>query len=146
MKIKIDYFGVPGEGRTVKEAKQDAGRKIEQIVQNLSPRIYSHRGHSVVIYRTTEGEAYDLIHPDSEGCRHSTSFGGDVEESAIAHLLQITRQAGEFDIPDWVPNEMHPRLTSDWKSNDAFQRAYRAAEGAGEANPHQWACENMGKF
>lgn len=33
--IKITYYGMDGEGRTVKEAKADAGTKIEAALKGI---------------------------------------------------------------------------------------------------------------
>lgn len=152
-RISLTYYGVDGAGRTVTEAKRDAGRRIEKIVAHLYPAIFSYRGHSVVIYRTTDGYSYSLIHPESSGAIHSSSScGDDRHESmacAISHLLSITRREGEMDVPEWAASYLDVRsLHSEWACSDAFQRAYRAAEASGLAdhNAHRWACEHRHEF
>ena len=38
-KIRLTYHGMDGEGATVREAKADAGRKIEQALAEISKAI-----------------------------------------------------------------------------------------------------------
>lgn len=146
--VTLNYHGVEGVGRNVTEAKKDAGRTIQKIVARLTPAIYSHRGHSVVVYpNSCGGTNYTLIHPDTDGQSYSCSCGGEYTETiadAVRHLLSITRQIGEYDVPEWVPGSIDRReLIGDWKRHDAFQRAYRVAEKAGDPDPHGWACRHQ---
>lgn len=51
-KVRITYYGVEGEGPTMTEAKKDAGKKIEQMLDgNYTPHVISWRGNSYLIYR-----------------------------------------------------------------------------------------------
>ena len=147
--VTVDYFGVSGTGRTVKEAKLDAGRKIESAISK-SPKVYSYRGRSVFIYYRPGGAAYVIVHPDSEGeslCS-STCSTDDAERSALHHLLQIARKEGEYECPSWVPREYRKEFVRDWRHNDGFQRAYRKAREMGLADTarHYWACEHTNEF
>jgi len=63
--ITVDYFGFSGTGRTVKDAKLDAGRKIAKLQEGYwTPALREWRGYGIVIYRTLNGWEYAYIaHP-----------------------------------------------------------------------------------
>lgn len=150
--VRIEYFGVDGEGRNVTEAKKNAGKKLDRIVRNLSPSVFCHKGHTLVVYPNAAGcFSYTFTHPNTEGYVAFCSCGGesrdDVIASGIVHLLSITRNEGEFDIPGWAECYLDCKsVRKEWAGNDAFQRAYRHAQEQGEPDPHQWACWNRGRF
>ena len=145
--VTVDYFGVSGTGRTVKQAKEDAGSKIRRVVKHVSPRVWTWRGWSVVVYVTPEGEGYMLIHPDDDGRKHCCSFGSDCEQSAVKHMLSNARNGeGDFELPEWLPNSVVGKdLIAEWKRNDKFQAAYRAARETGipDHECHEVACSAM---
>jgi hypothetical protein len=146
--VTVTHYGIEATGRNVTEAKRSAGREIERIVKNLYPRIYCYRGYSVVIYPTTCGFAYSIVGPDREGWQAGASMcpgsRDDATNRAVCHLLDITRRIGEYDIPEWARGliDDEQQTLADWRSNDAWQRAYRHAESIGETDPHSWACHN----
>lgn len=142
--VTVDYYGVSGTGRTVTEAKRDAGEKIKRMV-NRSPKIWAHNGHAVVFSPLADGWMIQFIHPDSAGrIMSSQSSGGTDEEEAIynalKHLIDMSRNVGEYPIPAWFPGHVDTkRMVGEWKHADSWQLAYRAAQAAGEPDPHQWA-------
>lgn len=147
--ITLDYYGVEGTGRTVTEAKRDAGERIKRIVRHLSPRIYSWRGYSVVISPNEHGAQYTLIHPDSDGSVHSCSLCADMDDatkSAVKHMLSVARQVGDMTMPEWIDADLAAQLEREWRDNDAFQVAYRYAEAYEESDPHGWACNHRAEF
>lgn len=151
--VTVDYYGVPGTGRTVTEAKKDAGRKIEKALA-FRPRVYSYRGWSVAISYEPDGASYILIHPDRDGRQDSTCFTNqdDVVWHALHHLFQIARKDGEYEVPDWVPlpKDQVKRLVADWYSDDGFQRAFRhikAEHPDWDSNQcHRWGCDHHHEF
>lgn len=54
--IRIDYYGVEGAGKTVKEAKLDAGRKIETMLKgDYVPEVIAFRGFVALLWREPYG-------------------------------------------------------------------------------------------
>lgn len=145
--VTVTHYGVSGTGRTVTEAKRDAGRKIERMMDS-SPQCYCWRGYSVVFYQSAEDGAYFLIRPDNDGRRFECCSCSieSVQDNALRHLLDSARIAGEYELPDWLPAAFvreHGRgIIANWKRNDAFQAAYRHAQSIGAADPHSWACDH----
>lgn len=55
-KITLTYFGVEGSGRTVSEAKKDAGRKIEAaLTGDYDPFLIGHCGYLGLVGRDPRG-------------------------------------------------------------------------------------------
>lgn len=92
--IRLEYFGMGGEGPTVREAKRDAGEKVESLVRELqSPFFYSHAGYTLCVYRMVQGWGYHIATPDHEGEQWGgCNIGyGDKEEArrhGLVHLAQ----------------------------------------------------------
>lgn len=155
--IKVTYFGVEGSGRTIKEAKQDAGRVIERLVANHRPEVYQHRSNTLIVYHTATGGEYMMVDAAGEGpryCCHAMVSFDDARICGLRHMLTNARQVGQYEVPGWVrgiigrtPTE---QMIEDWRSNDGFQLAYRHAQasgiGEGESDWHRWACEHGAEF
>lgn len=121
-KITLTYFGFHGEGATVKEAKLDAGRKIEALHEGYwTPAIVEWRGHAAIVYRTLDGWHYGFIGHPGEAI-HSISGGssgyGDYRETLRAaqrHVADIGWQLDEpLDLfPDWLTDDRDRREIRD---------------------------------
>lgn len=149
--IRITYFGVEGEGPTVKAAKQDAGDKLERFVKGSMPRIYCHKGYTLITYAQPWGGSYTITHPDSAGQAIGSSSASDrrdAEFSGLRHLFTMARKEGEYEIPDWAMANrdfaaMAKSLRDEWARNDKFQAAYREARSLGQSDceAHLHACQ-----
>lgn len=161
--INITYFGMDGTGRTVTEAKKDAGAKIERaLTGSYEPTLLSSRGFIVLVYRDPDGWRSAII-ADETGVRERVSHSSgraDREEAlgeAFANLAQLS----------WDGQEEHPpclevmtgkiraghetrRILADFVTWRGFQLAYRAAKkdqpNAGDCAWHRWACEHGSEF
>src|SRR4051812_8930266 len=104
-KINLEYFGMPGTGSTVKEARLDAGRRIESfIAESGAPTLLNHRGHLLVISRDRFGWGYRFLETERLAIRTSASHCSCGMEgfdacllAAVRHLADITRLYGERD-------------------------------------------------
>jgi len=90
-KINLTYFGMDGQGATVKEAKQDAGRKIEAALSgyhfpNLYTKTVGSVTYTVFIFRVLDkwGYAYVKHGAEKEG-RQFASANDNSEEAAFIH-------------------------------------------------------------
>ena len=51
-KVRIEYFGMEGEGRNLTEARKDAGRKIEEALSgDYIPRLFHFRDETWLMWR-----------------------------------------------------------------------------------------------
>ena len=149
-RITIEYFGVSGTGRTVTEAKRDAGVKLERMAKSY-PSVYAYRGASVFIVANSDCWSIRHTWPDSEGQVCSSSSCGGSKDDAIAYgvhnLLTATRHIGEYEVPAWAKHLIDVADTiKGWRGNDAFQLAYKQAVKNNEADPHTWACQHSDQF
>src|SRR6478609_1422907 len=93
-KINMEYCGMPGAGATVREAKQDAARKIESALSGTyTPRLIRHGDYSAFIWREPMGGwHYKIVDRDDDG--HLYGAGGvtwtesDACTSCARHLAQ----------------------------------------------------------
>jgi len=123
--VKIDYFGFAGQGPTVKEAKQDAGRKIQALQQGYwTPKIVAWRGYAILVTRNLQGwDQYFIQHPDEPTPRvGSCCCGFDSEResvhSAEMHLADLG-WSPDTDALDVFPE--FPTLT-DYDRRDLISR------------------------
>lgn len=148
--VTLEYLGVQATGRTKTEAKQEASATLERLATNCVPKVWCHRGQTVIVSHDHHGGNYHLVHPESEGAQHFTCSMsvGDVENVAISHLLTYTRDIGDFTIPSWCPRHIVGPLRRSWQESDAFQRAYAGAVelGISRSEQHHWACTHANKF
>lgn len=91
--IQITYFGMEGEGKTLTEAKQDAGRKLEAAMDgSYLPYVFTHMGHTLIVFREPDGWAYMMIYPDDDGQKSGSSSGGNSQEETIRQGLRHMAQ------------------------------------------------------
>jgi hypothetical protein len=150
-KITLEYFGFQGQGATVKEAKQDAGRKIDALHQGTwEPVIVTWRGETVLIHRTLEGWLSRFLqHKDeplkvSTGCQfHGTDDLKAVIRSVQSHVVQLgwTFEDPIDLFPDFFTNEADRREAISYRQ---WQIAYRKfkAEGHSDNDAHRLASES----
>lgn len=143
--VTVNYFGVSGTGRTVKEAKLDAGRKIEQSLSHR-PRVYRHKALSLFVWADPAGGSYTITDgQDDKSGRHlcSASEGSfdDATQKGIRHLLSYNRPVGDYEIPSWADSYAQG-LVAEWARSDRFQVAYKEAIAAGKTDTeaHYAAC------
>ena len=89
--IKLDYFGMPGEGPTVKEAKLDAGRKIEAALKDsYAPTFLTFGSYTALVWREPSGWGYRLL-PDKEDTLYACCQDSrpDTIRQAKRHLAQL---------------------------------------------------------
>lgn len=97
--IRLTYYGMDGEGPTVKEAKADAGRKLEHLVKQTeeAPVIVQVAGVAALVAFTKYGWGHRLILTtgDSRLTTGSAWVSGgrdtkhQAELSALKHCLDI---------------------------------------------------------
>lgn len=147
--VTIQYFGMEGTGRTLTEAKQDAGRRIEKAVTgSYLPFVQSYRGQSVLVWRELERWQFRLL-TDYEtgavrdgfvyGCGAGQDTFDDVVKAAKYALAQTTWQPEDGDFPpDFLKSE---DIRREFKSWAAWQLRYRAhrANGMSDVDAHRAA-------
>ena len=141
-----------GEGRTVKEAKQDAARKIEAFLAlNHQPKTVSWNGTTFIAWNTPQGIVSSYLHADSIGlsgtCHHASADMDKVLQDARLNLAQNSADVSSDIIPEIIRNDVY--AVTEFVSWLGFQRAYRNArdtQGLPEANCHEWACHNAQTF
>src|SRR5229473_3349469 len=148
-KITLEYFGFQGQGATVKEAKQDAGRKIEALhAGTFQPQLREWRGEAVLVYRTLTGWEYTFIQHQGGALRtHGTAMGDgeffNTLRSAERHLVGVAWNVGDplTDFPEWFHNEEDRK---DLISSREWQIAYRKFkdEGHEDNEAHRLATES----
>lgn len=153
IKIRLTYYGMDGEGATVKEAKADAGRRIERALAEMSkaPVIVSVDGRvALVAYDPGSGWGHRLIAYPGEEYRLGPQYVSgafQTQHEAILHAAQHVvdlcwEPAAEDDEarydeitskPFGAPmnhterREMRRKILDGW----SWQRRYRTARDAG---------------
>ena len=66
--VHIEYFGMPGSGPTLKEARADAGRKLERAMkETYRPRVIRFCDHLAIVWREPDnGWRYGRVGEDGE--------------------------------------------------------------------------------
>jgi hypothetical protein len=165
--VRVTYYGMDGAGRTVTEAKQDAGRQIERALEgSYEPTILASRGMAIMVWRDPYGWRASFITDggDDKGNggfrdRLSYSTGKDRKaalEEAMMSLAQLTWDGSELLSPCLGDAESLAKrrdvdgraMLAEFRSWRGFQLAYKAAraQGVPECDCHRWACENSSKF
>lgn len=132
--IRLDYYGVEGTGRTVTEAKKDAGERIRQALAGpYTPTVLSYRGTAMLVYREPGGWCYRII-AEPDGIRDGKVWGSpndpteaDALRAAGRHLADITMQEADTDPPAFV----HRDDVREWRRSLDVLRRYRQAQRAG---------------
>lgn len=128
----VNLYGMEGEGRTVKEAKEDAARKIEHALNSsYIPRLISFRGESCLIWRTPRGLNSALLHNGKiEGiCMYTTDSTDEIEESVRFQLAQLCWDEKEDSSP--ILGDLRAYEFTSWVR---FQRRYKEATAQGKSD------------
>ena len=160
-KVRITYYGMEGEGATMKEAKADAGRQLEAAMQgDYSPFTVVWRGIVAILVRAPKtGYGYRMIHmneSDKPETSHSMNYLAtqdfeDARFQMIRHLADITRKAGELDSPlfDYLRTNTATAYRREFvehsKREDYTRARFLIAEHAMKlpnGDAHDWACMN----
>lgn len=149
-KITLEYLGVEGTGKTVKEAKLEATRKIEKLLKaDRSPHFLSFRGESIIVWHTGASYVYKMLDNAADYSRGQKIQWGtqplsdDIREvlaECRRHLAQICWDGVE-DMSPLLTEAKEQQQFTQWVR---FQRAYQEAriQGKSETDCHQYACEN----
>lgn len=152
--ITLTYFGFEGAGRTVTEAKKDAGRKIEQAFEgDYTPEVFAYRGHSYLVWRTPEGWCNRAVAgPDGprDGKLYACANHGhdrrkDCVREVLSHLAQIAWVESDGQTP---PAFLTDRDSlSDYRTWTEFQLRYADARrrGMDDHDAHSYAGRNPGR-
>src|SRR6185369_7999452 len=122
-KITLEYFGMPGQGATVKEAKAAAGAAIERALKgDYAPVFVQWRGTRSILSRDPWGWGYRFIHTDApvQTVSHCTSGYQDRDEclqAMLNHIADNERVAG-----DSFPTELFEYLRRPSLIRDAERR------------------------
>lgn len=144
--IALTYFGMPGNGATIKEAKQDAGRKIEAaLTGHYFPHIIRHGGLTTLIIRTpTDGWSYRLIDTKDEGTIYNSSgHNEDRNETIRAAYHNMAQLAGNYvGLENLLTPYQQRHLDRYYKFCAAYHNARDAGMSDHEAHTHACAVKN----
>lgn len=149
--INLTYCGMGGTGKTVKEAKQDAARKIEAVLDgNYFPRILSYRDISILVYRTPQGWHTTIIRDDGkmmEGLLTSSSMHETASEATSVAQVQLAQLGWKRDDGYTMPDFLTDAQKRDMHSMITFWMRYQDARkaGMGEDDAHSYALKNPGR-
>lgn len=149
--VRITYYGMEGAGRTLTEAKTDAGRKIEQALSGYyTPTILSWRDWAILVYRDPLASWKTAIIVDAEtGVRSGRVWGGgpyatekEAIRSAQSHLADLGWHPDDGETPP--PFLTDRDLISEFRSKVQFQVRYRTARdrGLSDGDAHAYACRD----
>lgn len=97
--ISITYCGMPASGRTVKEAKQDAARKIESALSgSYSPRFLRHADMLAFVWREPmSGFVYRIVYADTNaGTLYGSCENADEIATTRAAARHMAQLAGHY--------------------------------------------------
>ena len=153
--VSIDYFGMPGSGRNVTEAKRDAGRKLQEAMTgSYNPVLLHWRGYCIFVWRTPNGWESTVTH-DPEGefgviRKEGTLYGGthadcdreEVVRRCWEHLAQLGWKHEDGTNPP--PFLKDRRSIADFKTWAEFQIRFKAARerGMSDDDAHSYAGRN----
>ena len=150
--IRITYYGMDGEGATLKEAKADAARKVERALEgSYTPEMIRFDDWAVLLWREPFGWHYKLIGGVCAGNLYGCTRGDhdEVREYAIYHLVSATYNPHDDASVERALAYLgtHGTLAhiANLKTDVRFQRAYRQLRDAGvpESDCHRQVCEAM---
>jgi hypothetical protein len=141
--VRIEYYGVDGEGRNVTEAKQDAGRKITKAMSgSYTPRVLSAGGETIIVFRSPDGWRYGFLRDgDLSGLQGQADDREEVERHARKHLgSNVTdwRTCFDADGVDQIVKDARDRR--EIATSCKWQRDYHTAKDAGldDTNARYW--------
>lgn len=152
--IRLTYCGMHGAGRTLKEAKQDATRKLEALAgADFTPVLIRWRDESALMYRERDGYTYCLIHGNDPTQRQALYSSGrystlkDAEIEARRHLADVCRLPDDCDA---IPSIIDPKDregATEYQHKTAWLERFRKATAAGleHFDAHAWAGGCIGR-
>lgn len=149
-KIQLTYCGMAGEGPTVKEAKQDAARKIEAVLAlDYEPKIIMAGNMIGACWNTPHGVVSGYVYKGriSGTCHHgSQATLADACEQMKLNIAQNIADVESDAIPEIIAQNRES--VRDYRSWLGFQRAYRDArkQGVPEAECHTFACNHTHQY
>jgi hypothetical protein len=154
-RIKLDYYGFEGAGRTVKEAKADAGAKIRAALSgDFSPwSALTHDGQwGVIVWREpANGWAHRLITPGGHGDRGGSYGRPDrTREEAIRDAVKHLASCAGLSAVEALVGQTGPLPISymtlsdldDARRMEAWQERYktgRATHGMDDTQAREFA-------
>jgi hypothetical protein len=132
--IHATVYGMDGTGANVREAREDAGRKIEEALEgSYTPIPLAAGGFSAVAWRTPSGWRYGLVGDGGLGCTYMGNGSKDETlRAARYHIGQLATDPqtclGPDDVHPVVEDEADRRDLASWAK---WQRQYAAARAAG---------------
>jgi hypothetical protein len=149
--IRIDYYGVEGAGKTVKEAKLDAGRKIETMLKgDYVPEVIAFRGFVALLWREPYGWFSKLLtdyhtHEIQTGRLNGCASHASRSQALAAIRMSLAQTAWTPDITPLCLDILLPEQYSDFQAWARFQLKYRELKASGltDIECHRQACEAM---
>jgi hypothetical protein len=152
--IRITYYGMDGEGPTVKAAKEDAGRKLARLVAETeeAPVIIAADGVAAIVAYSKWGWGHRLITAQESGLQTGQQFVSgnyetrhEAELAALRHVLDIAWRFPRDDtawldetlvgkVGTYLTRDENKSLRADLLERWAWQRRYRAAREAGNSD------------
>ena len=149
--VNVTYFGMEGSGRNLTEAKREAGRKIEAVLDgNYYPTILSWRDYSILVYREPGGWHAAIIREpqgmrtEVNGCRCGATKD-EALASARGNLAQLGwAHADGATVPDFLKDRAERSEFLRWID---FQLRYRRAKESGlnDNDAHYYGCGALGR-
>lgn len=147
-RISLTYCGMEGSGATVKEAKQDAARKIEAALDgSYAPTLVRGFADDIrLVCRAPDGWNILRIDDRKDGDLFGCSMVG-TKADAIAQARMSLAQDAIFRAPDHglsiLTDKSARRQHADYV---AWQMAARDGQSKGVSDPHAYACEHETEF
>ncbi len=144
--MRITYHGMDGTGRTLTEARRDAGTKIEQALAGpYDPILLPLPDGTIMVgFRTpAEGWSYWFWRDGrlAGGCLCGSTTRDELERVMRRHAAQSTENPAYLDHPS-----CHPRDHQDFQDHLAWQHRYQDAKarGSSETDVRRHACHPPG--
>jgi len=150
--IRIDHYGVEGEGKTITQAKADAGRKIQAMLKgNYTPEIFTYKGRCSLIWREPFSGWYSRMLTDYEtgqirpGLQNGCSSHSSKTDAIQATRLNLAQAAWTTTDGLTIPEILEPDQAQDFIAWARFQLKYQELKSGGlsEAECHRQACDAM---
>jgi hypothetical protein len=148
--INLTYYGMEGTGRTLTEAKKDAGAKIERALSgDYSPRIIRRKGYAALVYREPSGWHYcclanehGLVRDDLPGSMYCGTLA-DAIDSATFHVAQNAWDGEEGEAFDALAKGLSRERKSELHTWSLWQLRWRHAvkHGFSREEAWQWASD-----
>ncbi len=147
--VRVNFHGVEGTGRTLTEAREDAGKTIKaRMTGTYTPEIIAHKGYTLLLWRDLYGWNFSIL-TDHEtgklrsgfiyGCSGSQTFE-DARNAGAAHLARCAWEYGDgSDAPDILTTKEGRQQFTDWALWQARYKTFRA-QGCDDSTAHRKAC------